>query len=321
MTPSDFSHADLEQVVVLVEQAGLLLARRFRKQAGALQVDYKGPRDLVTTADRESEEFLLAGLEKRFPGTSFLSEETGHVSGSIANNAGLWIIDPLDGTTNYAHGHPFFAVSVGFYDGREPVAGVIHAPMLGETFWALRGGGAFRRSAGVSVELGTAGRVEPMSVNTEARLDQAMLATGFSYSRLEVDDGALETFAKLLKQAREIRRAGSACLDLAYTAAGTFGGFWEYHLKPHDVAAGALLVTEAGGAVSDVRGGAGFLYGGSIVATNAVLHETLLEILAAGPDHPDAQEPPRPEASDASTRLENRLEQAPIQNPERPSTE
>ncbi|MFQ5655830.1 MAG: inositol monophosphatase family protein, partial [Planctomycetota bacterium] len=187
----------------------------------------------------------------------------------------VWIIDPLDGTTNFTHGHPFFAVSVALSEGKSLLAGVVHAPALGETYWARAGGGAFLNG-------------DPIRVAAPTRLQESLLATGFSYGRKEVGAGALERFGELLLGAREIRRGGSASLDLAYTASGTFSGFWEYHLKPHDVAAGALLVEEAGGIVTDVAGGRDFLLGGSIAAGNRAIHARLLETLKKGPRHPGA---------------------------------
>ena len=187
------------------------------------------------------------------------------------------MIDPLDGTTNFTHGHPLFSVSIGLWEDDTPRLGVVHSPALRETYWAERGGGAHLNGRRITV-------------TEEPDLSQTLLAAGFSYTRDEIDVGGLAAFAKLLWAAREVRRGGSACLDLAHTAAGIFGGYWEYHLKPFDVAAGALLVTEAGGVVTDIDGGDDFLHGRSLVAGAPAIHAQLLEALRGGPLHPGRAE-------------------------------
>ncbi|HIC23949.1 MAG TPA: inositol monophosphatase [Planctomycetes bacterium] len=258
------STGDIEAVIELIEGAGQIL---LEYQGKILHVERKGFRDLVTEADRASEKHILAGLSRLFPADSILAEESGDVA---SGGERCWMVDPLDGTTNYSHRHPFFSVSVGLIDAEGPLAAVTHAPVLGETWSAIRAGGCWHRD----VRTGTR---QPLTINSSEDLGVSLLATGFSYERRELDHGALDVFESLLRRAREIRRGGSACLDLAHTASGVFQGFWEFYLAPHDVAAGALLVREAGGIVTDSRGGDDWLTGGSIVASSVSLHPILLE--------------------------------------------
>ncbi|MCI0650701.1 MAG: inositol monophosphatase [Planctomycetes bacterium] len=262
--------SDLDFVVAAAENAGRELMRFYRASGDRLAIDFKGPRDLVTAADRKSEEIIVGALQERWPESCIYAEERG---GSQDPGTDLWLIDPIDGTTNFAHGHPLFAISIAYCRQGVPDLAVIHAPALGETYTARRGEGSFRNG-------------ERIAVSTAAELKDALLATGFSYGRAEVTGGGLDAFARLLAGCRDLRRGGAASLDLAFTAAGTFAGFWEYYLNPHDVAAGALLVSEAGGRVSDVLGGSDYLFGRSIVAATPALHRRLLAELASGPPHP-----------------------------------
>jgi myo-inositol-1(or 4)-monophosphatase len=253
----------LPGVVDLARSAGEELARRFpypsAEGGNGLEVEFKGRRDLVTDADRASEARIIEGLARLTPGVPVLSEERPDPG---VRAGALWVVDPLDGTTNFAHGHPIFAVSIALCEDGEPALGVVHAPALGDTWWAARGQGAWRDDVRVRA-------------SRETELSRALLATGFSYDRSELAEGALEVFARLLREAREIRRGGSAALDLAHVATGIFAGYWEAHLAPHDVAAGALLVREAGGTVTDYRGGEDWLFGGSIIAAAPAIHGRL----------------------------------------------
>ena len=280
MTTPDLA-ATLPRVVALAEEAGRTL-RTFRTaSAASLAVEYKGARDLVTAADRASEEGILAGLRAIDPAIAILSEEQPDARDREGAGGLMWIVDPLDGTTNFAHGHPIYSVSIALVDDGVPLLAVVHAPELpalspndgdvpsiGRTWAAVRGGGCTLNGA-------------KARVSRETELARALLATGFSYGRRELHDGGLEVFARLLGDAREIRRGGSACLDLAFVASGIFAGFWEGDLKPHDVAAGALLIEEAGGVVTDYTGGGEWLYGRSIVAGHAPIHAALLEAVAS----------------------------------------
>lgn len=216
-------------------------------------------RDLVTEVDLASERCLVERLRAAFPAHSIESEEA--VRDAPARGP-RWFLDPLDGTVNFVHGLPSFAVSLGLLVDGQPEVGVVHAARLGETFHAVRGGGAF---------LGQ----RRLAVSRAASLAEALLATGFPYRRQDPRTNNVANFTGLIGEVRDLRRMGSAALDLAYVAAGRFDGFWELGLAPHDVAAGALLVREAGGLVSDLEGGEDWLRSGRIVAAGAGLHATL----------------------------------------------
>lgn len=239
-----------------------------RERWGARRtIELKGDIDLVTDADRMSEAALLDFLHRRFPGSAVLAEESGR-SGADAATARLrWYVDPLDGTTNYAHGVPHFAVTVAVEDGGGLAAGATYDPLRGELFTAARGEGA---------RLGA----DLVRVSAAAELSQALLVTGFPYDVHRDAEEPLRIFGACLTRARAIRRFGSAALDLAYVACGRFDGFWEAKLKPWDVAAGILLVREAAGAVADFDGGDGMLHGGTICAAGPRLQPLLLRVLA-----------------------------------------
>jgi myo-inositol-1(or 4)-monophosphatase len=254
----------------------LALALRLAREAGAIQksryetgfeIATKGrPVDLVTEVDHACEAHLVVALLRERPGDSVLAEEG---RGSEVPGARFrWVIDPLDGTTNYAHGYPRFAVSIGVEHDGEPAAGVVYDPLLDECYHAVAGGGAFRNGA-------------PIRVSRETEWGRSLLATGFAYDKRETEEDNLAEFRAVLKTAREVRRDGSASLDLCYVACGRLDGYWEHKLAPWDVAAGALIVREAGGRVSDRSGGDGWRSGGEIVATNARVHDALLRLLAA----------------------------------------
>lgn len=251
----------------------LSVARRAALDAGELLLGYSGrlaagttrtkssARDLVTEADLASERLIVSRLRAAFPTHRIEAEEETR-DGGEDDGAPRWFLDPLDGTVNFVHGIPAYAVSLGLYVGREPQVAVVHLPRLGETFTAIRGLGA-RLDGG------------EIHVSQTALLGEAILATGFPYRRNELRCSNLENFNRFFYDVRGMRRMGSAALDLAYVAAGRLDGFWELHLAPHDVAAGALLVREAGGVVSDADGGEDWLRGGHIVAAGPHLHETI----------------------------------------------
>ncbi|MCA8966393.1 MAG: inositol monophosphatase [Planctomycetes bacterium] len=259
--------------VELAHAAGAeLLAQRRR---GGLRVHSKSQRrELVTAADRAAEEIVVGGLLQQFPEHAVLAEEgvLTPVGRSSSTAESVWIVDPLDGTTNFVHGLPFFAVAIGLVQAGRPVVGVVHAPALGETFVATAGGGAERRFAD--------GRSERLQVTATTELADALLATGFSYVRNEPgrDDNS-GRLAKVLPLCRDLRRLGSAELDLCLVAAGSYDGYWELYLQPYDVAAGALIVREAGGRVTDLRCGDDWLFGGQVLASNGVLHDALRAVV------------------------------------------
>lgn len=243
----------------------ILMSRYGRLEDG--DVDHKGRVDLVTKADHEAEAHILDALRARFPDHAVLTEESAP---DAAPAPFRWIVDPMDGTTNFVHRFPFFCVSIGLEVSGRLELGVIHAPRLGETFHAVRGEGAFLNG-------------EPIRVSGTTALIEGLLATGFPYDRWDGEIRAnLDEFARLTMRSRGVRRAGSAALDLAYVAAGRFDGYWEFGLAPWDVAAGAVLVTEAGGRVTDLDGGEGHVFGRQIVATNGRLHEALIEAVEEG---------------------------------------
>lgn len=220
------------------------------------------PRDLVTEWDLRAEELIRNVLEEHAPGIPVLGEEGGQGTGSAE---GLrWLVDPIDGTVNFAHGLPIWAVSIAVEDHGTLLAGVVGAPVLGWWFEASRGGGA-RDATGA-----------PLRVSTTPRLDQALLATGFPYDLPVRPDNNLAEWAHLMRTAGSCRRLGSASLDLCLVARGAFDGYWERFLKPWDVAAGALIVQEAGGTVTNTRGGPFDPHAGEVIATNGAIHDGLI---------------------------------------------
>ncbi len=252
----------LDFLETLVREAGEILLRHH----GALErIEKKGARDLVTVADRESEAHVIARLRAAFPEHRILAEETASTE-AIAGRQ--WIIDPLDGTTNFVYGIPHFAVSIGYYEDGLPVAAAVFNPLLSECYLAAAGKGATKNG-------------RPLQVRREARLEEAVLCTGFSYRLEEKADSNLGHWSDFATRTRGLRRLGSAALDLCYVAEGRYDGFWELHLSPWDVAAGALVAREAGAVVSDRRGGGDWLVGGSVVAANAALHREILGVLGA----------------------------------------
>lgn len=251
----------------------LEIARRLAREAGALQkeryeteleVDTKSSAvDLVTEVDRACEALIVDTLGRERPGDAILAEEGGGHDSEGA--AWRWIVDPLDGTTNFAHGYPRFCVSIGVeHEGRREV-GVVFDPLLEELYHATQGNGAYRND-------------RPIRVSSERELARGLVATGFAYDRRAADDNNLEYFAAFLRSARALRRDGSAALDLCYVAAGRLEGFWELKLHAWDVAAGALIVEEAGGRVSDLRGGPMPRSGAEVVASNGHVHAGMLDV-------------------------------------------
>ena len=250
----------------------LALAQRIAREAGAIQRDHfetdfavrtkSSSIDLVTEVDLACEKALVAAIERERPGDGILAEE-GHGS-EIEGCEWRWVIDPLDGTTNFAHGYPRFCVSIGVERSGRREVGVVYDPLLDELYHATRGGGAF---------LGD----RRLAVSRQQELGLALVATGFAYDvhRSSADNAAC--FARMLKAARGIRRDGSAALDLCYVAAGRFDAYWEFKLHAWDVAAGIVIVEEAGGRVSAADGAEVPTDGSSLVATNGLLHDAVME--------------------------------------------
>jgi myo-inositol-1(or 4)-monophosphatase len=249
-------------IETLAVEAGTLLKERLSDQH---TVEYKGEINLVTEADRLSEAILIERIGRRFPGHDIMTEESPETANGSAFR---WIIDPLDGTTNYAHGYPVFCVSIALEVEGEVRLGAVYNPMLEELFTAQKDGGAFLNG-------------RPLKVSSTTALNRALLATGFPYDLHADRNNNMNYFQTLAMTAQAIRRAGSAALDLAYVAAGRFDGFWELKLMPWDTAAGSLLVIEAGGMVTDFAGAALDLHSPHILASNGLIHSDIAAILAA----------------------------------------
>lgn len=242
------------------------IAGRYQKYrfASVLNVEMKGDKDLVTEVDKESERLIVEHLLSCFPDHDIVAEENAY---ALKGSRFRWIIDPVDGTTNYAHGFPWFCASIGLELDGELVAGVIYNPVYGELFTATRGGGAFLNGA-------------RLSVSGRAPLKNTLLGTGFPYDCATDPANNFAAFIAFQKSARGIRRAGAAALDLAYVAAGRLDGFWELKLKPWDVAAGVLLVREAGGTVTTFDGLPYDIFNNRIVASNGLIHDEMVAMLA-----------------------------------------
>jgi len=254
-------NSSLTVAIEVATAAGKML----REELGrARQISFKGATNLVTEMDRRAERLIMERLREAFPHHGILAEESGARTGTVPYR---WIIDPLDGTTNYAHGFPVFAVGIALEAEGEIILAVAYDPNLEELFVAERGKGALLNG-------------KPIRVSETTGLDQSLLATGFPYTIRESGVTNLPEFAALSLKAQAVRRLGSAILDGAYVAAGRLDGYWELALGPWDMAPTALLVAEAGGTVTTVRGGVFHLDGPGILATNGKIHQALLEALA-----------------------------------------
>lgn len=249
----------------LVGRAGRVLTKYFQ---GKLDVRLKDNRvgaiDIVTDADRASEDLILEAIRREFPDHDILTEETPTEK---TGSEFLWLIDPLDGTVNFAHSYPVFAISVALMVNGSLMTGVIHDPLRQETFSAFRNGAAFLNG-------------NPIMVSKVERLDRSLVSTGFPYDKAFSPENNLAEFSTVLLKVQGVRRGGSAALDLAYVASGRLDGFWELKLKPWDMAAGMLLVEESCGRVTDRTGQPTDVYTNSIVATNGLIHDLLVGVLS-----------------------------------------
>lgn len=253
------------QVRQLCQQVGSWIAQQahhFQQQ----QIEYKGRNDLVSYVDKHAEEKLLHGLHALLPEANILSEET-HATCQLSSKGSYWIVDPLDGTTNFVHGIPVYAISVALMHEGTLVVGVVYEINRQECFYAWQGGGAYLND-------------NPLVNQRTASLAESLVATGFPYQDRGLSAHYLTILNKLITHTRGVRRLGAAAVDLAYVAAGRFDAFYEYNLQPWDVAAGALLVLESGGSVTDFFGNSNFLTGGSILACrHTQLHKQMLDII------------------------------------------
>ena len=240
--------------------AGEILSRLFGQVS---HITKKGDIDLVTEADFQAEKAILEIIHLNFPQDNILAEESG---GQEHASKRTWLVDPLDGTTNFVHGFPFFAVSIALEVENELVLGVVHNPFMDEIFEATKGTGAFLNK-------------EPLKVSKTQNMKDALLATGFPYDIHERPERVMALLEKMVVVAQGVRRPGSAAIDMCYVAAGRLDGFWEQELKPWDTAAGAVIVKEAGGRLSTFQGEPYTPYLKSIVAANPFIHDAMIEIL------------------------------------------
>ncbi len=251
----------LDKVIQIAKEAGEVAREGFRKN---MIVETKGSlTNLVTEYDKKSEQTIINFIKKEFPGHSVLAEESGKLGSSSEY---VWIIDPIDGTTNYAHGLPIFSVSIGVQKNNEIVYGVVYDVMRDAVYSAEKGSGAFCN-----------GRKLDVSTNDDLR--KSVLVTGFPYNVSDNPDYAFERFTAFLKIARAIRRLGSAAIDMCYVAEGVCDGFWEVSLNPWDIAAGKLIIEEAGGIVTTFEGEPHDLFCKNVLASNKYVHEKMIDIL------------------------------------------
>jgi len=252
----------LDFAVELARAAGDILRHYMSREK---QVELKGRANLVTVADKEAEALIINHIRERYPHHSILAEESGAL-GSSDGREGKWIIDPLDGTTNFAHQYPFFAVSIGFEQAGEVLCGAVYDPWRDEMFSGGRGLGSFLNG-------------EPLRVSDVETLRSALIMTGFPYGFREKIRAVMSQFETFLIESQAVRRGGSAALDMCYTALGRVDGFWEMDLLPWDTAAGLVIVEEAGGRVTDFSGRKFSIYGRQLLVSNGRIHEEMTAVL------------------------------------------
>jgi myo-inositol-1(or 4)-monophosphatase len=253
----------LDLAVRAVQESGRIQKEWLGKDK---KVELKGEINLVTDVDKRCEERIVEIIKEVFPEHNILTEETPMPEGPSPYR---WIIDPLDGTTNYAHGYPCFCTSVALEREGKIIVGAIYDPILDELFTARQGKGAFLNG-------------KRIAVSTTERLTEALICTGFPYDLRESPENNINHFNNFIMEAQAVRRDGSAALDLCYVAAGRFDGFWELKLHPWDIAAGTLFVEEAGGVVTNFSGGPLDIYGQETLATNGRIHEEMMGVLERG---------------------------------------
>ena len=247
---------------IFAKGAGKVLLKRFKKRK--LVIEKKGDIDLVTDADKKAEAHIIGSIFNKFPEDSILAEESGEIA--VKNSKYRWIIDPLDGTTNFAQKFYLFAVSIAIEGENGIEGGVIYLPYFDEMYHAVKGGGAYLND-------------DEIKVSQKEKLINSVVATGFPYSKNENSDNNLTEHNKMITNCRDIRRAGSAAIDLVYTACGVWDGYWEKKLKPWDIAAGALIVSEAGGIVKGLNGENFDYMSGDIVAGNETIVDLMLDVI------------------------------------------
>jgi myo-inositol-1(or 4)-monophosphatase len=251
----------IDKVIQISKEAGEVIREAFGKK---FLIETKGSQtNLVTEIDKKSEEIIINFVNKEFPGHAVLAEESG---GQKTSSEYLWVIDPIDGTTNFAHGLPIFAVSIGVQKNNETICGVVYDVMNNIVYSSEKGSGSFSNN-------------KKLHVSTNDDLAKSVLVTGFPYNVSENPDYAIERFNAFVKTSRAVRRLGSASLDMCYVASGVFDGFWEVYLHPWDVCAAKLIVEEAGGIVTDFAGNKIDIYAYQFLADNKFVHEKMIEVL------------------------------------------
>jgi len=251
----------INKIITIAEEAGKIIRDGFGKK---LELEYKtNISDFVTNVDKTSERKIIDFLKKEYPTHNIFAEESG-----IQNKGSeyTWVIDPLDGTMNFAHGLPIFSVSIGVVKNSEIIAGVIYDVMNNSLYSAEKGSGAFQND-------------KKISVSKNSDLEKSLLGTGFPYNIKENPDFAIERFNKFLLNSRGVRRLGSAAIDLCYVANGTFDGFWEVNLQPWDMCAGMLLVQEAGGKITNFKNENINIYTKQLLASNSKIHDAMIKVL------------------------------------------
>lgn len=264
----------LEMAHVIAEEAGRSLMGGYRKSRRGEDtgiIRKKGAIDLVTEWDMASEKLICSRLASAFPNIPVLAEEGG---GASLDQELVWVVDPIDGTTNFAHGHPFFSVSIGLARRGRPILGVVHAPALGITWRGAEGKGSTRHARGQA-------EPERCVLGRAQSLRDALVATGFPYDRATSDENNIREMSRVVTQVRGIRRCGSAAIDLCLVADGTYDAYWEQKLAPWDLCGGAAIVFAAGGVLTDYEGGEIDLKVGRVVASNGMIHDDLREEIVA----------------------------------------
>ncbi len=251
----------LNKIINIAREAGEIIREGFQSN---FEIEFKGSvTNLVTEIDKKSERHIIDFIRKEFPSHSIMAEESGN---DFRSSEYVWFVDPLDGTTNFAHGLPIFSVSIGVRKNDETITGVVYDVMRNKIYAAELGSGAFENE-------------KRLNVNSTDKLQEALLVTGFPYDVARNPDKTIERFVAFLKRARAVRRLGSAAIDFCYVASGVFAGFWETKLSPWDFTAGDLIVREAGGIVTDFSGKNLTPQSVQIIASNGILHDEMMQII------------------------------------------
>ncbi len=251
----------------LVYSAGKILEKYFYSQISDLALKYKSKNNPVTKADKEAEELIKNLIAKKFPNDKFICEESCPSVDNLNRKIRYWVIDPLDGTVNFSHKLPIFCISICIIEENEPVEGIVYNPIMKYTYYAKKGSGAYKNN-------------KKILVSKIKNLYNSLLITGFPYYTYTNPKNVFKLFNRFATTAQAVRRLGSAALDLCMVAEGIFEGFWEENLQVWDVAAGSLIVKEAGGKVTDYFGKNNYLFGKTIVATNGKIHKQMLDIIS-----------------------------------------